>query len=104
MGETLFVKQGLEASFNRYQQEVLEQAQQVFEAWVKPFCKKNNLKFIAGMGTYWIGTKEGVWDRNDMRDNEEFQAVSDYLDLDVPGLPANSLGSLMPDVSIDTGR
>lgn len=92
------LKKGLEACFNRYTQEVGEIARQIFEERIKPFCIKRNWKFMPGMGSFWIGPKDGpAYYAEDHPDDEEFQEISALLQMEVEGFPVNNFGSLMRD-------
>ena len=82
-------------------------SEMAFAEVVRPFCVKRGLRFLAGNGTYWIGCESGSgqsiypWE---VEDDEEFQAIFDLLDTEIPGMPANSLGTIMPDYTPPNGE
>jgi len=92
----------LDALFEVYVDQVEAEAKRVFEESVVPFCKERGWRFLAGHGTHTFHNDAGknheeqhVWSPSYPND-EALQTLEELLNADVPGLPANSFGSLMP--------
>lgn len=84
----------LERAFDRYSESVYRLARNEFYRAIKPFMEKKGYRFIAGMGD-WMIAKDGIH----LYDKEKYipKRLLKILDQDIPGMPANSLGTLMPD-------
>jgi hypothetical protein len=88
----------LQASFDNHRQLVNQIAAVAFEQVIKPFCIARGFRFIAGNGDWSIGPPdEESWYAWDHKDDTEWQEIAAILNLEVPGMPANDLGSLMPE-------
>lgn len=88
----------MELAWRVYEDAVDMYAERRFYKIVLPFCKKRNWEFLAGNGVWRIGPP-GARHTNpsDYSEDTEYQAVVKVLSMEVPGMAANDLGSLMPD-------
>ena len=82
----------LSEAWLEYEEFVFQYAKRKFEIVVLPFLVKNGYIFAAGNGDWFIGFD------NDYRlyDNEIPERILNVLKTEIPGFPANDLGSLMP--------
>jgi hypothetical protein len=85
--------------WERFVGKMEEKARSVFHAIVKPFCRKRRWRFIAGNGTWSFFPPNhravacpGDWSCDDV----ELESVCDLLRTEIPGMPANDIGSMMP--------
>jgi len=82
----------------RYEDAVFDVANTIFSQHIEPFCRRRRWQFVAGNGTWFLGAKcskaSARWEIPD--DDEELQRVCSMLETEIPGMPANDLGSLMP--------
>jgi hypothetical protein len=83
----------LEHAWQEYMNFVELHAKWKFETVILPWLKKNSYDFIAGNGTFFIGNDNLNIDPDSIQDEK----VRKTLQIEVPGLYANDLGSLMPD-------
>lgn len=77
--------------WEKYSNEILAIASQRFEATVKPFCKKKGFIFLSGNCDWYILGKDMK-----AREDEVPAYITELLDQEVPGMPTESLGTLMP--------
>lgn len=87
----------MDALFDRFHRDITELIEKEFHARVVPFCEARDWEFMSGMGSYWLGDKEGhMFSEGDLDEDEELRELIDFLDDTVPGLPGNNIGSMMP--------
>jgi len=88
-------KNKLLAAWDEYNKVVDAYAVERFESVVKPWLIRHDYNFLAGNGTWY------VFDKNGDAVDPDYGAIPIRvlvaLETEVPGLPANDLGSLMPD-------
>jgi hypothetical protein len=92
------IEDTLKTQWNWYEAHVDQQAKIAFHRHVKPFCRKHGLRFNAGMGVWGFfapGEREAYCKERPFQDTEEWDRLCDLLEMCVPGMDANSLGSLM---------
>lgn len=89
-------KQALELTFAKYEKAVDAYAEMMQEKYVLPYLKRKGLHFMAGNGLWYIGKGDNYIDPDDLPSR-----VREVLWMEVPGYPANDLGSLMPDYPED---
>jgi len=87
----------LDELWETYTKRVYEVVEYYFTEYVEPFCKKRNLQFIAGMGTWSMLTKNGRAIYPEEHPNKKFQEITNILEKSIDGFSDNNLGSLMPD-------
>ncbi len=88
----------MELAWRAYEDAVDMYAERKFHEVVLPFCKKRNWEFVAGNGVWWIGPVGGRHMQPlKYPEDEEFQEVVAELTVEISGMFANDLGSLMPD-------
>lgn len=99
----------LEKEFQKYSDFVDAYAEQKFNEVVLPYLKKYSLTFLAGNGTYYVGTTElspkwylrthrnGACCGNQVETDMLPKKIKDVLSIEIPGMRYNDLGSLMPD-------
>lgn len=87
----------LEKKWQEYNADVDYIALTVFHKQVKPYLQKHNYHFLAGNGTYFIW--EMVDNKNVAKDPDIDlpKWLYDILEQEIPGMYANSLGTIMPD-------
>jgi len=76
----------------KYLDVVDNEAEKQFVTIVLPWLKKNGYGFIAGNGIWGVYSKDG-----DLYPETLPKHIRDILEMEIPGLRANDLGSLMPD-------
>lgn len=82
----------LERQFKKYAEQVDLIATHEFNRLVKPYLIKHGYSFFVGMGTYLILNGSIQIDSDDLP-----KTIQDILNTEIPGMPGNSLGSLMPE-------
>ena len=96
----------IEKAFNEYENKVFQYAKEQFEKVIKPYCQKHELQFLAGNGTYYLGA-------NKHRQNNGYlgldidklpKKIRETLQMEIPGMPGNDLGTLMPDYDPDEDK
>ena len=88
----------LDKLWERYQTQVYEYCKEQFEEYVKPYCVRHSCRFNTGNGTFYLSNWGKLW--NDELDEviaEEEHPLFDILCEDIPGMPGNNVGSLMPE-------
>jgi len=100
----------LEKSWEDYEQSVNTIAVMAFADVVKPWLRKYHLTFLAGNGTYYIEYTDATpkWFirkyamsnyHGRMIDSDKLPArIRKILDMEIEGMMANSLGTIMPDL------
>lgn len=84
----------LDKAFEKYFKEVQQIANTEFNRVIRPYLDKHNYYFVSGNGTYYI---ESI-DTGAQIDPEKLpKRIYNILDAEIEGMPANPLGSLMPD-------
>lgn len=73
-----------------YQREIERVADSILATKVEPYFKRHSIAFINGMGTYYL-SRDGV----DIYHESLPKWLQDILEMRIPGMPADSLGSLM---------
>ena len=88
----------LEALWTAHERDVFKYANEQFEKYVKPYCKKNDYEFFAGNGTWWLTDWGKLLDEvADEVLSDENHPLYEILTEPVPGMAGNDVGSLMPD-------
>lgn len=84
-----FVKR-IDAAWAVYQQEIEYIADCMVDTKVGSYSKEHEIEFVCGMGTYYLSRRgKGV-------DPEVLPKwLRDILDCEIPGMPADSLGTIM---------
>ena len=82
----------LDRAWNEYNDVVQRYALERFMKIVKPWLVKNRCSFLAGNGTWLIFDNE-----KDYYEEALPKFILDELTTEIPGMPGNSLGSIMPD-------
>jgi hypothetical protein len=90
------IQEELESAFSQYDRKVQEIANRIFEIRIKPWLKASNYCFAAGNGTFVVYDNDLGIVRGYV-DTELYPQIDQILNLEVPGFPGNSFGSLMPD-------
>lgn len=86
----------LENLWDNYMLAVDKYAEKQFYLKIKPWLLENNLRFLSGMGTYWIG--KNIKNSQQMLEDDEIpEDIRDILEEEILGMPANTLGTIMPD-------
>lgn len=96
----------LKKNFDWYEAQADQVARIVFVEHVKPFCRKRGWRFLAGNGAWSLHplNESGLYAKEDLPDDEEWIALCELLNTEVPGFPGNDLGSIMPDFKDPTCR
>jgi len=94
------VERELESLYTDLEEKVNKIAEREFVNVVLPFLKRRGWQFIAGMGTWWIGPKDGDNRYSkDYPEDIEFGEIEKLLSVVIDGMN-QELGSLMPDYGI----
>lgn len=93
----------LDKLWDRYRAQVYQYCKEQFEEYVEPYCQQHDCEFLAGGGTFvsFILTLPGVLFNDgtyqDIVDElGEEHPLYEVLIEDIPGMPMNCVGSLMP--------
>ena len=86
----------LEEAWGIYNSKVQNIADHYFKEFVEPFCKKRNLVFSAGMGTWAMWTRKEVAIDPEDYPSKKFREITEILYTSVGG-HNQSLGSIMPE-------
>lgn len=81
----------LDRAFDEYMEVVFAVADARRNDCVVPYCQKNDLSFLAGNGEYYFIKRGG----KHIPIDDLPKHVRDVVDMEVPGLRTNSLGTLM---------
>jgi hypothetical protein len=89
----------------KFGNEVEKYAKEVFNKAILPYLKKNKMKFLTGMGTYYLedSKEKHIWspmhynNKDELLEDIELKVILETLNLYVPGFPANNFGSFMPE-------
>src|SRR4026207_609987 len=101
----------IDSQFMKYSDWVDGYASQIFEDIVKPWLEKYHLRFVAGMGDYFIaGTDrtprwfmskhkdQWIYNTDGKLDKDKLpQYLIEVLESSISGMDGNCLGSLMPE-------
>lgn len=92
----------MENSWNTHWERIDSIAKQCFQEHVKPVLRNRKMEFSAGMGLWFIETKDGQpidssYGTMQGESDPEIIKMIEVLTMDVPGYPNGDLGSLMPD-------
>jgi hypothetical protein len=100
-------EEALQQHWAVYDEHVDEVADTLFKEVVVTFCQERGFQFVSGMGTYSLTRVDkkksesdsyGGWNREDFDPADETaMRLFDILEMEIPGMPANSMGSIMPD-------
>ena len=94
----------LDVAWDYYNRIVDEYAEKIFNEHIKPYMIKHNYTFSSGMGVWAVfknnpkhnGERE-IYKYNLLLDSDELpKYITKWLDMEIPGMPANSLGTIMP--------
>lgn len=88
---------GLDRQWDAYNEYVHVLAEKVFLEVVKPFLRRRDWTLVTGMGEWTMRNTSGDIVMDHPIQDEEVRRVMELMEQGVPGLPANDLGSLMPD-------
>jgi len=93
------IEKNLETEFEWYAAKAEQKARMVFQTIVKPYCKKKKLRFLAGNGAwaFFANNESAYFEDHPFEDTEEWETLMSLLTMEVPGMPGNGLGTLMPD-------
>jgi hypothetical protein len=86
----------IEMDFAAYMAVADALAARAFVEVIQPWLKKNKYHMLVGNGTYYVYYKQGGRDIYVDLDNAPAY-IRDVMQLDVPGMPGNDLGTCMPD-------
>lgn len=87
----------LEKLWDRYQAQVCEYCKEQFEEYVKPYCVKHDYEFTTGNGTWFIQDWTDWCDAEIEGVNpDDIHPLYKILTEEIPGMPDNDVGSLMP--------
>ena len=89
-------EQQLEQAWNRYQATVNAIVDQAFKEVVQPYCQKHSLRFLAGNGTYFMQPLVYQGSIASWIPPQLPKRVAQVLEIEIPGMRADSLGTLMP--------
>ena len=90
-------KKKLDKAFNVYMNIVEKIASEEFKRTLLPFLKERGWSFGTGMGAWWMGDKKKMIYAEDHPRDTELQKIAELLDMEVPGVGANSLANFMPE-------
>lgn len=88
------MKNVLENEFKKYEAFVYAYAKSQFQKNIKPWFEKKGYRFMAGNGTFWIGSTKN--DKSIWLEDLPVK-IKNILNMDIPGMPFISLGCFMPD-------
>jgi hypothetical protein len=80
----------VDAAWSAYNEAIDAIARDVRTAVVDPYFQRYGVEFLNGMGTYYLERHGETLDPEDLA-----MWVRNLLDLEIPGMPADSLGTIM---------
>lgn len=99
-----FTSTTLERAWDDYLALVDDYAAKIFEKYIKPWMIKNRCIFLVGNGTWYLEkrSKSGKEIMLDCDTVPDF--IGKWLNMPIPGLDYNTLGTMMPDYDYRKGE